>query len=54
MNNQSRWYKIIGGITYVFDSGYEDKATSVSIIPSDDLSYYRTNFHLRKLWGKIQ
>lgn len=47
---ESRWYKIENGQAFIFDSGYEDKSQSVSIVPLSDLSYYRRNFHLQKLW----
>jgi len=47
---QSRWYKIENDLAHIFDSGYEDKSLSVSIVPISDLAYYRQKFNLRKLW----
>ena len=47
---ESRWYKIEGKKAFIFDSGYEDKSQSVSIIPKEQLSYYRNNFNLQKAW----
>ena len=35
---ESRWYKIKGNMAFIFDSGYEDKSQSVSIIPKEQLS----------------
>lgn len=48
---QSRWYKIESGTAHIFDSGYENKSQSVSVVPISDLSYYRQNFKLFKSWG---
>ncbi|QDP50251.1 MAG: hypothetical protein Tp178MES00d2C33159851_41 [Prokaryotic dsDNA virus sp.] len=48
---QSRWYKIEAGMAHIFDSGYENKSQSVSVVPLSDLHYYRQNFKLQKLWG---
>ena len=45
---ESRWYKIKGKQAFIFDSGYEDKSQSVSIVPKDQLSYYKSNFNLQK------
>ena len=47
---ESRWYKIEGNVAFIFDNGYEDKSQSVSIIPKEQLSYYRNNFNLQKAW----
>ena len=48
---QSRWYKIENGLAFVFDSGYEDKSLSVSVVSLKDINYYRNNFKLRKVWS---
>lgn len=48
---QSRWYRIKGKQAFIFDSGYENKSQSVSIIPKEQLIYYRNYFNLQKLWG---
>ena len=47
----SRWYKIKGKQAFIFDNGYEDKSQSISIVPKEQLSYYRNNFNLQKVWG---
>lgn len=47
---EQRWYEIIEGMAHVYDSGYKEFSTSVSIVPVLELSYYRTNFKLTKLW----
>ena len=49
-----RWYEIIGDNAYVYDSGYKEFSTSVSIVPTSDLSYYRTNFKFTKLWEQTK
>ena len=49
---ESRWYKIKGKQAFIFDSGYEDKSQSVSIVPKEQLSYYRNNFNLQKAWDQ--
>lgn len=48
---QSRWYKIEAGMAHIFDSGYENRSQSVSVVPISDLYYYRQNFKLSKSWG---
>mgnify|MGYP000895435813 CR=1 FL=1 len=47
---ESRWYKVEAGMVHIFDNGYEDKSQSVSIVTKEQLSYYRNNFNLQKLW----
>jgi len=47
---ESRWYKIENGQALIFDNGYQDKSQSVSIVPKEQLSYYRNNFNLQKVW----
>jgi outer membrane scaffolding protein for murein synthesis (MipA/OmpV family) len=45
-----RWYEIVGGTAYVYDRPYPGASTSVSVIPVEDLEYYRTRFDLTKVW----
>ena len=47
---ESRWYKIKGNQAFIFDNGYEDQSQSVSVVPKEQLSYYRNNFNLQKIW----
>ena len=47
---QSRWYKIKGKQAFIFDSDYTDKSQTVSIVPKEQLIYYRNNFNLQKIW----
>ena len=49
---ESRWYKIKGKQAFIFDSGYEDKSQSVSIVRKEELNYYRNNFNLYKAWDQ--
>lgn len=46
----SRYYKIVNDMVYVYDSPFPDNAQSVSIVPISDLTYYRRNFELSKVW----
>lgn len=48
---QQRWYEIVDGIALVYDTPYIHNAVSVSIVPVKQLSYYRNNFKLSKVWG---
>ena len=50
-NWKQRWYKIDGDRAYVYDSPHEDTATSISIVSTEDLQYYRNKFSLAKLWS---
>lgn len=50
MIKEPRWYKIKGNQAFIFDCGYEDKSQSVSIVPKEQLGYYRNNFNLYKAW----
>lgn len=49
-NSKQRWYKVDSDKAYVYDSPYEENATSVSIVSKEDLRYYRNSFCLTKLW----
>lgn len=51
---EQRWYEIIDGMAHVYNSGYKEFSTSVSIVLVSDLSYYRINFKLTKLWEEQQ
>jgi hypothetical protein len=46
-----RWYEVIEGIAYIYDSGHKRYSLSVSIVPVADLQYYKNNFILRKIWS---
>lgn len=46
-----RWYEIIDGTAYIYDTPYPQTATSVSIVPVSDLAYYRAQFTLHKIWS---
>lgn len=48
---EQRWYEIVNDMAHIYDSGYKQFSLSVSIVPICDLSYYRSNFKLSKLWG---
>lgn len=50
MRKEQRWYEIKGSRAYIYNNPIPDRATSVSIVPVPGLEYYRTNFHLRKVW----
>lgn len=45
-----RWYEVIGGTLHVYDSPYPELATTESIVPVDNIGYYRSRFILRKVW----
>lgn len=49
-----RWYEIVNDTAHIYDSGYKQFSTSVSIVPISDLSYYRANFKLAKIWEEQQ
>jgi hypothetical protein len=46
-----RYYEIIEGMAYVYEAPYSSLALSVSVVPVSDLTYYRNNFQLSKIWG---
>lgn len=45
-----RWYEVVGDTAYVYDAPYPHDGLSVSIVPIEDLAYYRTQFDLAKIW----
>jgi hypothetical protein len=47
---KQRWYEIVDGMAHIYGSGYKQFSQSVSIVPISDLSYYRDNFKLNKVW----
>ena len=49
---EQRWYEVVGNQVFIYDSGYKDQSQSVSIVTKTDLSSYRNNFKLAKLWSK--
>lgn len=48
---EQRFYEIVEGTLYVYDAPYRDQSQSVSVCRPDDLRYYRSRFHTRKVWG---
>ena len=50
-HKEQRWYKIECDKAHIYNSPYQDYATSVSIVDLKDLQYYRNNFSLAKLWS---
>lgn len=47
---QARWYKVIDNKAYIYDTPYPKNSLLVSIIDITELSYYRSNFDLQKVW----
>lgn len=51
MQKPSRYYELSEGVLCIYDAPYKKHAQSVSIVKPSDMGFYRTNFHLRKIWG---
>ena len=51
MCKPSRWYEVEEDTLFIYDEPYKMNARSVSICRLSDLAFYRSNFHLRKVWG---
>lgn len=47
---EQRYYEIVDGIAYIYDSPYSKHSLSVSIVTVRDLAYYRANFQLGPVW----
>ena len=50
MIKPQRWYEVIDGLAYVYNAPIADTATSMSIVPVEQVKYYRNQFTLRKIW----
>jgi hypothetical protein len=48
---QSRYYEVVDEQVYIYDRGNKEQSQSVSVVSKSDLSYYRNNFNLRKVWA---
>ena len=48
---KQRWFERKDGMLYIYDEPYQNKAKSVSIVQESDLSYYRSNFILKRVWS---
>ncbi len=48
---QQRYYEIEDGTAYIYDQPFKHQSVSVSIVPADQLAYYRRTFNLTKIWG---
>jgi len=47
----ARWFEALPcGRFAIYDQPYSARSASVSLV--DSLAYYRSNFHLRKIWGE--
>lgn len=46
-----RWFERKDGMLYIYDHSYPNRAKTVSIVQETDLSYYRSNFNLKKVWS---
>ena len=47
---QQRWYEIEGDMAYIYDAPWRDFSLSVSIVPKDQLSWYRAHFQVERVW----
>jgi hypothetical protein len=50
MQKPQRWYEIQDDTAFIYDAPTSAQAVSVSIVRKSDLSYYRRNFQLHKVW----
>lgn len=48
--SKARWYEVEGATAFIYDHPYPKHSQSVSIVPVAQLTYYRSNFTLRKCW----
>lgn len=52
-SREDRWYEVEQDCICIYDNGYKSKSCSVSVIyDKKELSYYRNNFNLRKVWSE--
>lgn len=51
MSKPARWYEVVDGTAFIYDAPYPKQSGSVSIVPAEQLTYYKNNFHLRRVWN---